>query len=85
MRVDSESAAPLITEPDALSNAFTLHDWAALPLETRVSCLLFDALASLAGITLDLNTDEGTPLRWLEPHLRMLSDHVEKALERLSS
>ena len=85
MRVDSESAARLVTEPDALSNAFTLHDWAALPLETRVSCLLFDALAALDSISLDLLTDEGTALRWLEPHLRVLSDHVEKALERLAS
>jgi len=50
-----------------------------------VSCLLFDALAALAGITLDLDTHEGTALRWLEPHLRVLSDNVEKALERLSS
>jgi hypothetical protein len=85
MRVDSESAAPLVTEPDALPNGFTLHDWAALPLETRVSCLLFDTLAALAGIALDLDTDEGTALRWLEPHLHLLSDNVKKALERLSS
>ena len=85
MRVDSESAAPLITEPDALPNGFTLHDWAALPIETRVSCLLFDALAALDSISLDLHTDEGTALRWLEPHLRALSDNVEKALERLAS
>jgi len=81
MRVDSESAAP----PYALSNAFTLHDWAALPLETRVSCLLFDALAALDGIALDLRTDEGSDLRWLEPHLRLLCDNVEKTLERLAS
>ncbi|HEV7428695.1 MAG TPA: hypothetical protein VGQ46_20250 [Thermoanaerobaculia bacterium] len=85
MRVDSESGASLVIEPDPLPNGFTLHDWAALPLETRVSCLLFDALAALAGITLDLNTDEGTALRWLEPHLRVLSGNVEKALERLVS
>lgn len=85
MRVDSAISAPLVTEQDALPNGFTLHDWAALPLETRVSCLLFDTLAALAGIALDLHTDEGTALRWLEPHLRVLSDNVEQALERLSS
>jgi hypothetical protein len=85
MRVDTAISAPLVTEPDALPKGFTLHDWAALPIETRVSCLLFDALAALDGISLDLRTDEGTDLRWLEPHLRALSDNVEKALERLTS
>jgi len=85
MRVDTAISAPVVTEPDTLPNAFTLHDWAALPLETRVSCLLFDALAALDSISHDLRTDEGTALRWLEPHLRGLSDNVEKALERLAS
>jgi hypothetical protein len=85
MRVDSAISASLVTEPDALPNAFAVHDWAALPLETRVSSLLFDALAALAGIAFDLDTDEGAALRWLEPHLRTLSDNVEKALESLAS
>jgi hypothetical protein len=85
MRVDSAISASLVTESDALPNAFTVHDWAALPLETRVSCLLFDVLAALAGIAFDLDADEGTALRWLEPHLRVLSDNVEKALERVAS
>jgi hypothetical protein len=85
MRVDIATWEPLVSEPDALPKGFTLHDWAALPLETRVSCLLFDALAALDSISLDLRTDEGTALRWLEPHLRALTDNVEKALERLTS
>jgi hypothetical protein len=85
MRVDIATCEPLVTEPDALPKGFTLQDWAALPLETRVSCLLFDALAALDSISLDLRTDEGTVLRWLEPHLRALTDNVEKALERLTS
>jgi len=85
MRVDSAISAPLVTEQDALPSGFPLHDWAALPLETRVSCLLFDALAALDGISHDLRTDEGTSLRWLEPQLRVLSDTVEKALESLAS
>lgn len=85
MRVDEAISAPAVSEQDAFPKAFTLHDWAALPLETRVSCLLFDALAALDSISLDLRTNEGTPLRWLEPHLHALSDNVEKALERLTS
>ncbi|HXA18712.1 MAG TPA: hypothetical protein VN380_17085 [Thermoanaerobaculia bacterium] len=85
MRVDTAISAPLVTEPDVLPKGFTLLDWAALPLETRVSCLLFDALAALDSISLDLRTEEGTALRWLEPHLRALSDNMEKALERLAS
>lgn len=85
MRVDTAISAPLFTEPNALPKGFTLHDWAVLPIETRVSCLLFDALAALDSISLDLHTDEGTALRWLEPHLRALSDSVEKALESLAS
>jgi hypothetical protein len=85
MRVDTAISAPLVIEPDALPKGLTLHDWAALPIETRVSCLLFDALAALDGISLDLRTDEGTDLRWLEPHLRVLSDNVQEALGRLAS
>jgi hypothetical protein len=85
MRVDIATSEPLVTEPDALPKGFTLHDWAALPIETRVSCLLFDALAALDSISLDLRTDEGIALRWIEPHLRALTDNVEKALERLTS
>jgi|GEM_PF-2394449 len=85
MRVDTAISAPLVSELDALSKGFTLHDWASLPIETRVSCLLFDALAALDSISHDLRTDEGTALRWLEPHLRALSDNVEKALGRLAS
>ncbi len=85
MRVDAAISAPLVTEPDALPIAFTLHDWAALSLETRASCLLFDALAALDSISHDLQTHEGTALRWLDPHLRALSADVEKALERLAS
>jgi hypothetical protein len=85
MRVDAAISARIVTKPDGFPKAFTLHDWAALPLETRVSCLLFDALAALDGISRDLQTDEGTALRWLEPHLRALSGNVEKALERLAS
>ena len=73
MRVDIATGEPLVTELDALPKGFTLHDWAALPLETRVSCLLFDALAALDSISLDLRTDEGTALRWLEPHRAMPS------------
>ena len=85
MRVDTAISAPLLTEPNALPKGFTLHDWAALPLETRVACLLFDALAALDGIRLDLQTEKGPALCWLEPHLRVLSDNVEKVLERLAS
>jgi hypothetical protein len=84
MRVDPVSA-PFLRDSYAVPKGFTLHDWAALPIETRVSCLLFDALAALDSISLDLRMDEGTVLRWLEPHLRVLSDNVEKALERLAS
>jgi hypothetical protein len=40
MRVDEAISAPAVSEQDAFPKAFTLHDWAALPLETRVSCLL---------------------------------------------
>jgi hypothetical protein len=85
MRVDTAISDPFLRDSDALPKGFTLHDWAALPLETRVSCLLFDALAALDSISIDLRTDEGAALRWLEPHLRALSDNVEKALERLAS
>ena len=85
MRVVEAISAPVISEPDALPKGFTLHDWAALPLQTRVACLLFDALAALDGIRLDLQTEEGPALRWLEPHLRALSGNVEKALGRLAS
>ena len=85
MRVDPAISAPLLRNSEALPKGFTLHDWAALPPETRVSCLLFDALAALDSISLDLRTDEGTALRWLEPHLRVLSDNMEKALEGLAS
>jgi hypothetical protein len=85
MRVDPAISSPFSRDSHALRKGFTLHDWAALPIETRVSCLLFDALAALDSISLDLRTDEATALRWLEPHLRALSENVEKALERLAS
>ena len=82
MRVDSASTAPLVTEPDALPNGFTLHDWTALPLETRVSCLLFDALAEIA---LDLALTKALLCAGWSRIFDCCLTNVEKALERLSS
>jgi hypothetical protein len=85
MRVETTISAPFLRDSDALPKGFTPHDWAALPLETRMACLLFDALAALDGIRLDLQTEEGPALRWIDPHLRALSDGLETALKRLAS
>lgn len=85
MRVDTAISESLLTEGDALLEGLTLHDWAALPLRTRVTCRLFDVLTALDALWLDLQTEEGNTLRWLEPHLRAVSDEVEKIMERLAS
>ncbi len=67
------------------AQGLSVHDWDALPLETRITCLLFDALAALDILWRDLQTEEGNSLRWLEPHLLAVSDNIEKIMERLAS
>jgi hypothetical protein len=72
-------------QDDAPAKGLSIHDWAALPLQTRMSCLLFDALTALNDIWGDLQTEEGNTFRWLEPHLLDLSDKMQKTMERLAS
>ncbi len=83
-------AAPIISDlPSAQGGApakrLAPHEWDALPLQTRMSCLLFDALTALNDIQRDIQTEEGNTLRWLEPHLLDLSDQMRKTMARLAS
>ena len=84
------TVAPAISDvpsaqDDARAISLSVHDWDALPLQTRMTCLLFDALTALDAIWLDLQTEEGNTLRWIEPHLRAVSDQMQKTMERLAS
>ncbi len=85
MRIDPAISELPASQNDALKRVLAPHDWAALPLETRVTCFLFDALAALDAVWLDLQTEEGNTLRWIEPRLRALSDNLNAILERLAS
>jgi hypothetical protein len=85
MRVDPAISEPLSAQGDAPDIRLAPHEWAALPLETQVTCLLFDALTAFNAIWLDLQTEEGNTLRWIEPHLLAISDDMEKIMERLAS
>ena len=85
MRADPTISDLPFPQGDAPAKRLTPHDWDALPLQTRVSCLLFDALTALDVIWLDLQTDEGNALRWIEPYLRALSHDMNTILERLAS
>ncbi len=83
-------AGPIISDlpppqSDAPAKRLEPHDWDSLPLQTRVSCLLFDALTALDVVWLDLQTEEGNALRWIEPHLCALSEDMNAILERLAS
>ncbi|MEA2235529.1 MAG: hypothetical protein QOC81_253 [Thermoanaerobaculia bacterium] len=85
MRVDPPTSALPSAQSDASTKRLALHDWEALTLQTRVTCLLFDALTALDVIWLDLQTEEGNALRWIEPHLLAVRGEVEKIMERLAS
>jgi hypothetical protein len=85
MRVDLAISEPLSAQDDAPAKGLGPHDWDKLPLQTRVTCLLFDALTAFNAIWLDLQTEEGNTLRWIEPHLLAISDDMEKIMERLAS
>ncbi len=85
MTVDPAISDHPPAQGDAPAKDLAPHDWDALPLPTRMTCLLVDALAALDTIWLDLQTEEGNTLRWLEPHLLALSDQMQKTMERLAS
>jgi len=85
MRVDPPISELPSAQGDASNNRLALHDWEALPLQTRVTCLLFDALTALDAVWLDLQTEEGNTLRWIEPHLLALRGEVENIMDRLAS
>jgi hypothetical protein len=85
MTVDPAISDLPSAQGDAPAKDLAPHDWDALPLQTRMACLLFDALTALNDVWLDLQTEEGNSLRWLEPHLLALSDQMQKTMERLAS
>jgi hypothetical protein len=85
MTVDPAISDVPSAQDDARAIRLSVHDWDALPLQTRMSCLLFDALTALNDVWLDLQTEEGNTLRWLEPHLLDLSDQMRKTMKRLAS
>jgi hypothetical protein len=85
MTVDPAISELLSAHDEVPAQGLSVHDWDALPLPTRMTCLLFDALTALDDIRRDLQTEEGNTLRWLEPHLLDLSDQMQKTMERLAS
>ena len=85
MTVDPAISEIPSAQGDSSPKGLAPHDWDALPLQTRITCLLFDALTALDALWLDLQTEEGNTLRWLEPHLLAVSDNIEKIIEKLAS
>jgi hypothetical protein len=85
MTVDPALSDLPSVQGDAPAKDLAAHDWDALPLQTRMTCLLFDALAALDDVWRDLQTEEGNTLRWIEPHLLAVSNQMQEIMERLAS
>jgi hypothetical protein len=59
-------------------------DLAALPLGVRVLDLLTEVLILSDELLLQLQTEDGYQLLWLEPHIQRVYDDVDQAMRRLS-
>ena len=78
------NAPPIAKETGTYEFALRLPDFVRLPLTTRVLDELIAMLNHADALLRELETEEASPLLWIEPHVRQVYREVDALIGRFS-